>query len=346
MSNPGTIFISYRRDDSIDICGRIYDRLALQFGQKAIFKDVDNIPLGVNFRKYIDQEVGRCQVLLVVIGSRWLSATDAKGKRRLENPQDFVRLEIESALNRDIPVIPLLVSDAEVPAPTELPPSLQELAYRNGTQVRSDPDFHRDMDRLIRGLEELTQGKANSPRGSDPGTPSTQTQPQQFEPTSPPSAPTFQFEVITVNAQGQEINRSSQTAEYFAEDLGDSVSLEMVAIPGGSYLMGSPDTEVERFDAEGPQHTVTIAPFFIGKYPVTQAQWRAVASFPQIDKPLELDPSRFKGTKRPVEQVSWLDAMEFCARLSKKTGQDYRLPSEAEWEYACRAGTTTPFLLW
>ena len=81
----------------------------------------------------------------------------------------------------------------------------------------------------------------------------------------------------------------------------------------------------------------------MGKYPVTQAQWQAVAALPQIDRPLESEPSYFKGKDRPVEQISWWEAIEFCARLSQKTGKDYRLPSEAEWEYACRAGTTTPF---
>jgi formylglycine-generating enzyme required for sulfatase activity len=86
-----------------------------------------------------------------------------------------------------------------------------------------------------------------------------------------------------------------------------------------------------------------VQPFFMGKYQVTQAQWQAVAKFPQVNRELNPDPSRFKGANRPVEQVSWDDAIEFCSRLSQDTGRPYRLPSEAEWEYACRAGTTTPF---
>ncbi|HEY9603467.1 MAG TPA: SUMF1/EgtB/PvdO family nonheme iron enzyme [Allocoleopsis sp.] len=129
----------------------------------------------------------------------------------------------------------------------------------------------------------------------------------------------------------------------FTEDLGNGVTLEMVAIPGGTFLMGSPESEAERSNSEGPQHTVTLQPFFIGKFPVTQAQWQAVAGFSKVKIDLDPDPSSFKGANRPVEQVSWYDATEFCARLSKKTGRQYRLPSEAEWEYACRAGTTTPF---
>ena len=129
--------------------------------------------------------------------------------------------------------------------------------------------------------------------------------------------------------------------EYFAEDLGNGISLDMVYIPGGKFMMGSPEYEEHCF--EEPQHEVTVKPFFIGKYPITQAQWRAIASLPKIERDLKPNPSRFKGDKRPVEEVSWEDAVEFCQRLSKQTGKEYRLPSEAEWEYACRAGTTTPY---
>jgi len=122
-----------------------------------------------------------------------------------------------------------------------------------------------------------------------------------------------------------------------------AVFLDMVAIPGSTFLMGSPDDEPKRFYREGPQHEVTVPPFFMAKTPITQAQWRAVAQLDQVDRELDPNRSSFKGDNRPVEQVSWYHATEFCARLSQFTGRDYRLPSEAEWEYACRAGTTTPF---
>ena len=91
------------------------------------------------------------------------------------------------------------------------------------------------------------------------------------------------------------------------------------------------------------QHPVTVSSFLLGQYPITQAQWRAVAALPQQERELKPDPSEFKGNNRPVEQVSWDDAVEFCARLAARTKRGYRLPSEAEWEYACRAGTETPF---
>ncbi len=140
------------------------------------------------------------------------------------------------------------------------------------------------------------------------------------------------------------IHRHLAQAWQFIEMLNEAeVVLEMVSIPGGSFLMGSPEDELEHLSSESPQNSVTVDSFFIGKYPITQAQWRIVAEFEQVNRSLDLDPSRFKGDDRPVENVSWHDAVEFCDRLSRFTGKEYRLPTEAEWEYACRAGTQTPF---
>ncbi|MEQ9623130.1 formylglycine-generating enzyme family protein [Coleofasciculus chthonoplastes] len=158
-----------------------------------------------------------------------------------------------------------------------------------------------------------------------------------------PPLQVFEFGVVRVDRKGTIIDKTQEQGQYFREDLGNGITLDMVAIPGGSFLMGSPETEEGHSDSESPQHPVTVPAFFMGKYPVTQAQWQAVANLPQVDKKLDPEPSNFKGSDRPVEQVSWYDCVEFCARLSQYTGRDYRLPSEAEWEYACRAGTTTPF---
>ncbi|MEH2230062.1 MAG: formylglycine-generating enzyme family protein [Nostoc sp.] len=146
-----------------------------------------------------------------------------------------------------------------------------------------------------------------------------------------------------MNGQEKENFQRHAQAQLFCEKLDSGERLEMVAIPGGTFLMGAPEAEVGRDTHEGPQHIVTVAPFFMSKYPVTQAQWRFVAALPQINRPLAPAPADFKGDNRPVERVSWYDAVEFCARLAQLTGREYRLPSEAEWEYACRAGTTTPF---
>ncbi len=150
-------FISYRRYDSADVVGRIYDRLVAAFGPGKIFKDVDNIPIGADFRKVIDEAVSSCAVLLVVIGRDWVAVTNERDLRRLDDPNDFVRIEIEMALKHSIPIVPLLVREAIMPREEELPQSLQELVYRHGAQIRSDPDFHRDMDRLIQSLNSLLQ---------------------------------------------------------------------------------------------------------------------------------------------------------------------------------------------
>jgi formylglycine-generating enzyme required for sulfatase activity len=154
---------------------------------------------------------------------------------------------------------------------------------------------------------------------------------------------TYEFDLVKLDAQGNLISRERRQAQCFPEDLGDGIGLEMVLIPGGTFVMGSSKDELGGFDTERPQHTVTIQPFCLGKYPVTQAQWKAVAAWPQVKRHLDPDPSRLKGVNRPVESVSWLEAVEFCQRLTQKTGRKCCLPSEAQWEYACRAGTTTPF---
>jgi formylglycine-generating enzyme required for sulfatase activity len=200
---------------------------------------------------------------------------------------------------------------------------------------------------------------------------------------------TFEFIVATIECQSQRIGfelkkwvikKEKRQAEGIVQKLAEGVELELMEIPGGTFTMGTKDEEIERlvkkfgwegFRSERPQHRVTVSSFYMGRYPITQAQWRAVASRTdlKVERDLNPDPSYFKdppkppleseasdsppfeGARggsptrwdRPVERVNWYDAVEFCARLSKLTGKEYRLPSEAEWEYACRAGTTTPF---
>jgi hypothetical protein len=151
--SSGLIFISYRRVDSQHITGRIYDRLSTQFGQSSVFKDVDAIPLGVDFREHLQEKVGQCSVLVAVIGKDWNPT--ASGIQRLTDPRDHLRIEIETALERRIPVIPILVDGVTMPDEKDLPPSLVRLAYYNGISVRPDPDFHHDADRLLRGIESL-----------------------------------------------------------------------------------------------------------------------------------------------------------------------------------------------
>ena len=147
------MFISYRRDDSADVTGRIHERLLQRFARDVVFKDVDSIPLGIDFRQHLENALSQCRVLIAVIGDQWIERGSVTGKRRIDDPRDQLRIELEVALGRNIPVIPVLVRKASMPLEEDLPPSLKSLAYRNGIQIRPDPDFSSDMDRLIKGIE-------------------------------------------------------------------------------------------------------------------------------------------------------------------------------------------------
>lgn len=427
MTVARSIFISYRRRDSIDVTGRIYDRLVAQFGLDSVFKDVDAIPFGVDFRKHLEREVSHCPALLAIIGPDWLNVSDAKGNRRLDNPHDWVRVEIETALNRDSVVIPVLVGGAKLPKDTELPESLKGLAYRQSAQVRHDPDFHRDVDRLIQRIEavftsvSLASSRTPSPaRATSPpyatliddlATALAHAKPAQSSPAeavsrrrwlrlmglglvgaggtlatrkwlpalkarsldlpqlsalperlqSALSAPTAEgkatqgaavspqhtYTSVTVNEFGLRLYQTNFTTNFYEEVLlpnGDgSIGLPLVAVTGGQFLYGNGAEATPPAVGQLTQTIGTVDSFWMGIFPVTQAQWRAVASLPVVKRSLSPNPSYFSGDDLPVEQVSWHEAVEFCQRLSRYTGQRFRLPEEIEWEFACRAKTTTPF---
>ncbi len=148
--------------------------------------------------------------------------------------------------------------------------------------------------------------------------------------------------IVRVGNQWQTKTESITRAGH-RQELTKEIAITMLHIPAGEFQMGSSDKEVDRSTSEAPQHRVQLQSFFLGQTPVTQAQWKLVAGWPKLAVDLNPQPSNFKGANRPVEQVSWEEAMEFCRRLSQRTELSYTLPSEAQWEYACRAGTTTPF---
>lgn len=162
-----------------------------------------------------------------------------------------------------------------------------------------------------------------------------------------PDLETFRFSVATLDRKGQIKQRQQYSAKFFPELLADSEKLEMVAIASGRFQMGASRTEVAQkslaTNHEFPRHQVKLPSFYMSKHPITQSQWAAIAALPKVKRDLKVSPSHFRGGDLPVESVSWLEAVEFCDRLTKKTGRKYQLPSEAQWEYACRAGTETPF---
>jgi tetratricopeptide (TPR) repeat protein len=159
---PDTIFINYRREDSISTAGRLHDRLAQTFGKKNLFMDVDSIPAGVDFVEHLSNQVAACNVVLVVIGRNWLNARDESGERRLDDPDDFVAIEIAAALARDIRVIPVLVDGARMPKPRELPDSLKPLARRQAVEVRHT-HFAKDAEALVARMREALGNEVAGP---------------------------------------------------------------------------------------------------------------------------------------------------------------------------------------
>ena len=165
------IFISYRRRDSAYVAGNLRDALQARFGTDSCFLDIDNIPFGADFRQYIGNAVGQCDVLLVLIGDQWLESTDDQGRRRIEDPSDYVRIEIESALKRNIPVVPVLVGEAKVPGASELPESIRDMAYRNAAEIRATRDQKNQIERLVSGLAEHLREKVSGAEEEKPAAP-------------------------------------------------------------------------------------------------------------------------------------------------------------------------------
>ena len=312
----GKIFISYRRDDSAGHAGRVHDRLEKEFGRDLLFMDVDAIPLGADFIEVLRTEVAKCDVLLAIIGPHWVDARDENGNRRLDSEHDFVRVEIAAALARSIPVIPILLENTRVPKAEQLPDDLKGLVRRNGLDVRH-ASFHIDMDKLIRGLRPSTPVPPSAPA------------PTNEERYRAEGRIKVEAKIIHGAPDGWFKPGNGKTEWFKDIDIGP----EMVVVPAGEFTMGSNDDDFQK-----PPHKVTIkAPFAAGRFAVTFAEWDAAGL---AHKPRDEGWGR---GRRPVIYVSWEDAKSYAAWLSQKTGKEYRLLSEAEWEYCCRAGTTTKY---
>ena len=292
------ILISYRREDSADVTGRIYDRLIQVFPQ-SVFRDVDSIPLGVDFRAYLDEQVAKCDVFLAVIGRDWLRGKGRKEKSKLEDPGDFVRIEIESALKRQIPVIPVLVGGAKIPEAQRLPTSIQDVSYRNGIVVRPDPDFHKDMDRLIAHLKQPV------PRLSEPQT-----------------EPAVQSKPVLKKEQGMSL----------------SSPVEMVKVPRGPFLYGHEkarvvidyDYWIDKFPVTNEKYRAFIEANGYG----TEAYWSPDGwkwkTKNNITGPEYWNASKWNQGDCPVVGVSYYETEAYAKWAGK------RLPTEHEWEKAAR----------
>ena len=425
--NQHSIFIGYRRDDTADASGRVFDRLYQAFGAGQVFKDVDNLPVGVDFGQHILTILPRCRVFMAMIGPRWIDAADETGGRRLDSPEDWVRIEIETALATDgLQVVPVLINGAPMPRADQLPESLRELIRLNAAIVRRDPDFHKDMDKLINALREglatghrveVEQAAPQSLTGSAaawkehvegslhltdyedfithfPGTPEVMLASKcrrqlaewaQLNRSDPDALTAFlksgPFKALAqkvveakdaaVKAQQEAFEkalaerRAREEAERKQEEaiaarrkpgtiwrdskqgLVQTLFPEMVTLPPGRFLMGAAKNEHGASKVEYPQHEVVIDyAFAMGRYTVTFAEWdAALAAGAELITPKDEGWGR---DRRPVIKVNWKDAQAYITWLNGQLGltgrlDAYRLPSEAEWEYACRAGSTTPF---
>ena len=163
------ITISYRRADSDAIAGRIRDRLAGHYGEASVFMDIDNIPFGIDFREHIKTELAQTDVLVAVVGPKWLGRPGEGGRMRIAEESDPVRIEIETALQRGIPVVPVLVHGATIPSTGELPDSIKSFAFYNAAEVDTGRDFHPHMDRLIRSMDRVTERQRQRPHGRRAG---------------------------------------------------------------------------------------------------------------------------------------------------------------------------------
>jgi formylglycine-generating enzyme required for sulfatase activity len=323
------ILISYRREDSADVTGRIYDRLVQQFDRESVFKDVDSIPLGVDFRTYLDAQVAKCQVFLAVIGRDWMKTKGGKGKSRLEDPKDFVRIEIESALKRGIPVIPLLVRGASIPKADRLPESIQGLSYRNGIPIRADPDFHQDMNRLIDYLKKQIQ-QFNERRAEQ----DTAIQVVRDDVKRPPPPE----EILSRGGQEPSQSSGSQAVSPRVEPVSPKAPTGMVLVPKGPFLYGE-DRHRETIDYD----------YWIGMYPVTNEEFSAFVSAHgyqnqaywsqegwkwrtenNIQSPEDWNDAKRNKSDHPVVGVSYYEAEAYATWVGK------RLPTEQEWEKAAR----------
>jgi formylglycine-generating enzyme required for sulfatase activity len=328
------IFISYRRHDSKWPAHRIYEALRRAVPPERLFMDIDSIPPGEDFVDILERWVGECEIMLALIGAGWIDAPDPKtGRRRLDNPHDFVRIEVREALRRGIPVVPVLLDDAAMPEADQLPDDLKSLVRRQAEFVQFRT-FDADVARLMRRL-----GVGGAEAVADAPGPGAAEQKQQSE----EQRLRGRIPVLVGDRKRRETRwLLPGGSEGFCDIDGGP---EMVVVPAGRFMMGSPDDEPERSSWESPRHEVTfVRPFAVGRHAVTRGQFAAfVKAASHKASGQWRNPGFTQDDSHPVVCIGWEDARAYAVWLEEITGQPYRLLTEAEWEYAARAGTATPF---
>ena len=307
----GQIFISYRRDDSAASAGRIYDLLGRHFASSDIFMDVDNLAPGVDFVEAIEESVGSCDALIAVIGRQWLNLADEEGGRRVDNPDDFVRVEIRTALMRGIRVIPVLVDGGCMPRARDLPDDLKPLVRRNALEV-SHTRFKADCERLIAALDQVLKAANGEQPGAQSGVGRVARTEGIAEEQRAEGMPTH---VRTVVATPGDALVNATKAKPFENSMG----MRFVPVP---IYKGNGSLEVTRT--------------------ILMSQWETRVkdydAFCEATSRSREKPRFAQTPDDPIVNVSWKDAKAFCEWLSNKEGQTYRLPTDREWSCAVGIG--------
>ncbi len=348
----GKIFLSYRRDDSRWPTLSLFNLLAQTFPRERLFMDVEGyIRPGDDFVEVLEEQVSACEVMVTVIGSHWLALAGKDGRPRIHDPRDFVHIEIATALRRKIRVIPALVDGAHMPGESELPEPLKGLTRRQAIRL-SHERFAADGGGLVKALQEVLGGGAKPAQAAAGGDAAANAR--------------------SSSPEGGSAHKVRPGSGEGFRDVAAPWCPEMVVAPAGSFTMGTAQAEIDKLckeykdwaeyiKREAPQHKVTIAkPFAVGRFAVTRGEFSAFVNETGYSVPDEAytweggkwklrkgrsfrNPGFTQDDSHPVVCVNWDDAKAYVKWLSGKTGKDYRLLSEGEWEYACRAGTQTPF---
>ena len=337
------IFISYRREDTIAYAGRLYDRLVARFGAERVFMDIDTLDLGVDFVEELRRTVASCDVLLAVIGRHWLDVKDEDGRRRLDNPEDFVRTEISAALARNVRVIPVLVNGSTLPRSTDLPEVINGLARRNAIDL---PDLHwsQTVTTLIAALEKVVitpgqQPPAQAPPETVMPPASLPTQPawHQTLAQAPPVPPPLETHAVFQERPLTKATLKTRVAQAEALDEASQARLPTpdqtaywVLIKAGVYPVGDDSY------ASLPEKSARLAAFRIGRYPVTVWEYGKYLEATGSKAPPKWEEQQ-KHPGRPVVRVSWKEARSYC------TWAECQLPTEQQWEAAARGFEGRPY---
>lgn len=331
------IFISYRRSDSQWAASRLYDTLTQIFPDERLFMDVDSINPGQDFVDVLEDQIGRCDIFLALIGPSWTDERNPDGGRRIDDARDFVRIEIATVLKRpETVVIPILLDGAQAPDESDLPDALKPLARRQFARLTHE-GYRGEIERLIEAIRKTLELRPAAPAA-----------PPRPPVLTPRRLGLAAVALVAAAAAGFGAWRATLPPDPSGlDDLAAFVECdacpEMIVIPAGRFTMGAPESEPNRRPQDGPPHAVAVPRFALARTEVTFAEWDACRAGGGC---VDHNPASADGVRgdNPAWHMSYEDAQAYIAWLNDQVpGDPYRLPTEAEWEYAARAGATTAY---